>query len=103
MIKFFVAIFKDLTFWVKKFNFKLVKTSMLFSVATNEKNYVSTRMAEVGEGGKPSLALHGLVLLGQDGAHGDRKRFRITDPFRIPVALVENREMLPIGFGPNHD
>jgi hypothetical protein len=37
VIKFLVAIFKDLTFWVEKFNFKLVKTS-LFSVATNEKN-----------------------------------------------------------------
>ena len=41
VIKFFVTIFKDLTFWVEKFNFKPVQTLMLFSATTGEKIFVN--------------------------------------------------------------
>jgi hypothetical protein len=102
VIKFFVAIFRDLTFWVEKFNFRPVKTSMLFS-ATEEKKTCNLKWKRLERAANPHLALHGLVLLGQDGADGNRKRFRITDPFRIPVALAENSKLLSIGLGPDHD
>ncbi|MFN9906321.1 MAG: hypothetical protein ACK56F_09390, partial [bacterium] len=37
VIKFFVAIFRDLTFWVEKFNLRPFKTSMLFSATEAKK------------------------------------------------------------------
>ena len=93
---------RDLTFCDEKFSFRLERLSMLFSLTTGAK-ILQTKSGGQGWVANPVLTLHGLVLLGQEGADRNRKRFRVADPFRIPVALVKNNELLALRLSTDHD